>query len=180
MLRALEIALTDKCATPSQIAAGLRQAMLAIYASQVGLLAIPALVAWLLGRSAAADLGWTWWLLALALLMATCIAGFAEREFTSQPSLRSGLQFAILLGGASALPAIFAWLLVALEGWRFGAGVLFFVSLQLLIFASARLLLLARRIPPRQTTLAAGSSAALESVDSSANLSVGISANVRS
>lgn len=171
MLRALETALTDKLATPMQVAAGLRQAMLAIYASQVGLLAIPALVAWLLGRSANADLGWTWWLLGLALLMATGIAGFAEREFTSRPSLRSGLQCAILFGGAAALPAIFAWLLVALEGWRFGAGVLFFFSLQALIFASARLLLLAHRIPPRQAT---------ETADSSANLSAGISANVRS
>ena len=180
MLRALETALTDPHATPLQVAAGLRQAMLAIYASQVGLLAIPALVAWLLGRSARAELGWTWWLLALALLMATCIAGFAEREFSAQPSLRSGLKSAILLGGAAALPAIFAWLLVALEGWRFGAGVLFFVSLQALIFASARLLLLSHRIPPRQTTEDAGSSAALESVDSSAARRAGISANVRS
>ncbi len=149
MLSALETALTDRHANPMQIAAGLRQAMLAIYLSQVGLLAIPALAAWLLGRAANADLGWTWWLLGLALLMSTCIAGFAEREFTHQPSLRSGLQFAILLGGAAALPAIFAWLLVALEGWRFGAGVLFFVSLQLLIFASARLLVVTHKIPPR-------------------------------
>ena len=171
MLRALEIALTDQHATPSQIAAGLRQAMLAIYTSQVGLLGIPALVAWLLGRSANADLGWAWWLLGLALLMATCIAGFAEREFNAQPSLRGGLQFAILLGGAAALPAIFAWLLVALEGWRFGAGILFFVSLQALIFASARLLLLSHKIPVRQ---------AEETADSSAALSAGISANVRS
>ena len=151
MLRALQTALTDPHATPLQIAAGLRQAMLAIYASQVGLLAIPALAAWLLGRSANADLGWTWWLLGLALLMATCIAGFAEREFTSQPSLRSGLQLAILLGGAAALPAIFAWLLVALEGWRIGAAVLFFFSLQALIFASARVLLLSYRIPARHS-----------------------------
>ena len=171
MLSALETALAEKHATPLQIAAGLRQAMLAIYASQVGLLAIPALIAWLLGRPANADLGWTWWLLGLALLMATCIAGFAEREFTSQPSLRSGLQFAILLGEASALPAIFAWLLVALEGWRFGAGLLFFVSLQALIFASARLLLLAGKIQPRQAT---------DPADSSAALSAGISASVRS
>ena len=126
MLRALETALTDPDATPTQTAVGLRQAMLAIYVSQVGLLAIPALIAWLLGRSANAELGWTWWLLALALLMTTCIAGFAEREFSAKPTLRSGLQFAILLGGAAALPAIFAWLLVALEGWRFGAGLLFF------------------------------------------------------
>lgn len=148
MLRALQTALTDQHASPMQIAAGLRQAMLAIYVSQVGLLAIPALAAWLLGRSADADLGWTWWLLGLALLMSSCIAGFAEREFTRQPSLRTCLQFAILLGGAAALPAIFAWLLVALEGWRFGAGVLFFVSVQMLIFASARLLLLAHKIPP--------------------------------
>ena len=171
MLRALEIALTDKHAGPMQIAAGLRQALLAIYLSQVGLLGVPALVAWLLGRSRNADLGWAWWLLGLALLMGTCIAGFAEREFNRQPSLRSGLQFAILLGGAAALPAIFAWLLVALEGWRFGAGVLFFFSLQMLIFASARLLLLSYKIPPRQTTAPA---------DSSASLSAGISANVRS
>lgn len=149
MLPALETALTNQHASPMQIAAGLRQAMLAIYLSQVGLLAIPAVVAWLLGRAANADLGWTWWLLGVALLMSTCIAGFAEREFTRQPSLRTGLQFAILLGGAAALPAIFAWLLVALEGWRFGAGVLFFVSLQLLIFASARLLVVAHKIPPR-------------------------------
>ena len=148
MLRALQTALTDQHASPMQIAAGLRQAMLAIYVSQVGLLAIPALAAWLLGRSADADLGWTWWLLGLALLMSSCIAGFAEREFTRQPSLRTCLQFAILLGGAAALPAIFAWLLVALEGWRFGAGVLFFVSVQMQIFASARLLLLAHKIPP--------------------------------
>lgn len=170
MLRALETALADRHATPMQIAAGLRQALLAIYISQVGLLAIPALVAWLLGRSRNADLGWTWWLLGLALLMATGIAGFAEREFTRQPSLRSGLQFAILLGGAAALPAIFAWLLVALEGWRFGAGLLFFVSLQGLIFASARLLLLAHKIPPRQA----------DGEDSSADLSAGISAFPRS
>ena len=172
MLRALETALTDRRATPMQIASGLRQAMLAIYASQVGLLGIPAIVAWLLGRAANADLGWTWWLLGLALLMATCIAGFAEREFSAKPSLRSGLQFAILLGGAAALPAIFAWLLVALEGWRIGAGVLFFVSLQMLIFASARLLLLADKIPARQIDET--------TADSSAALSAGISANVRS
>ena len=171
MLRTLQTALTDQCATPMQVASGLRQALLAIYASQVGLLAIPAIVAWLLGRSTNADLGWTWWLLGLALLMATSIAAFAEREFSARPSLRSGLQFAILLGAASALPATFGWLLVALEGWRIGAGILFFVSLQMVIFASARLLLLAHKIPARQAT---------ETADSSAALSAGISANVRS
>jgi uncharacterized membrane protein len=150
MLRTLQTVLTEKHPSPARVAAGLRQALLAVYASQVGLILLTAFGVWLIGAPAPRDLGWSWLLLGLSALIYGCIAFFAEREFGRTPSLKSGLQLAMLLGIASALPAIFALLVMVLEGLRLGAWLLWFASLQALIFAALRLTLVAYRIPQRQ------------------------------
>lgn len=186
MLAGLRRALTDPGASPEVIAAGLRQAMLAVYASQVAVVAVPAAAA-LVVRQPQRELGWAWWLIALALVMTVTLGSSAERAFTTKPSVRAGLQFAILLGAGCAIPAIFALILLALEGLRWGALALAFVSAQALIYASFRLLLLAQRIPPRAAEesdpQATGTSADLEPEArgvSSAASNAGTSANVRS
>jgi hypothetical protein len=150
MLRTLQSVLTEKHPSPARVAAGLRQALLAVYASQVGLILLTALGVWLIGAPAPRDLGWSWVLLGLSALMYGCIAFFAEREFGRTPSLKSALQLAMLLGIASAIPAIFALLVMVLEGLRLGAWLLWFASLQALIFAALRLTVKAYRIPKRQ------------------------------
>jgi hypothetical protein len=148
MLKTLRAVLGEKRPAPARVAVALREALLAVFVSQVGLIALTALGVWLIGAPAPRDLGWSWWLLGLSVLMYGCIAFFAEREFGRVPSLKAGLQLAMLLGIASALPAIFALLVMTLEGLRLGAWLLVFASLQALIFAALRLTLLAYRITP--------------------------------
>jgi hypothetical protein len=147
----LRRALSDPDATPEQIAAGLRQAMLAVGLSQFAIVAVPAGVAALLARPAQAELGWSWWLIALAVVMTATLVAGAERAFTVQPSLRAGLQFAIFLGVGAAIPGIFALLLFALEGLRWGMLALLFVGSQALVYGSFRLLLIAHRVVAART-----------------------------
>jgi hypothetical protein len=74
------------------------------------------------------------------------IAFFAEREFGRARSFKNALQLSILLGVASALPAVFALLVMILEGLGIGAWVLLFASLQALIFGGLRVTVAAYRI----------------------------------
>ncbi len=147
MLRSLETALSEKRPSASVVAAGLRQALLAVYGSQLGLVVLTALGVWLIGPPPPRNLGWSWWLLAMSGVMYGSIAFFAEREFGRAPSLKSGLQLAILLGVSSALPAIFGLLVIVLEGLGLGAWVLLFASSQALLLAVLRLTVVAYRIP---------------------------------
>jgi hypothetical protein len=150
VLRTLQDVLSQKHPPPPLIATALRQALLAVYGSQVGLIVVTAIGVLLIGAPTPRNLGWSWWLLGLSMLMYATIAFFAEREFGRVPSLKSGLQLAMLLGIASALPAIFALLVMVLEGVQLGTWLLIFASLQALIFAALRVTILAYRIPPAQ------------------------------
>ena len=151
MLRNLQNALSEKHPTPAQTASGLRQALIAVYASQVGLIVLTAIAVWLIRPPVPRNLGWAWWLLALSAVMYGSIAFFAEREFGRARSFKNALQLAILLGVASALPAVFALLVMILEGLGWDAWVLLFASLQALIFGSLRVTVAAYRIAPAQT-----------------------------
>jgi hypothetical protein len=178
MLRNLQNALSEKHPTPTQTASGLRQALIAVYASQVGLIVLTAIAVWIIRAPVPRNLGWAWWLLALSAVMYGSIAFFAEREFGRARSFKNALQLAILLGVASALPAVFALLVMILEGLGIGAWVLLFASLQALIFGGLRVTVAAYRIQVQtdsslletDSLSEASSSAASNSVASNSSL----------
>jgi hypothetical protein len=118
-------------ASPAQITLGLRRVMLAIWASQVGLTLIAAIIA----RFVIAPrdpLGFTQVFLAVSLVLYLLVSAFTRVQMTQAKNLATAFQTSMLLGAVSTVPGVLACVLIALEGLRIGSLLLGLASLGLL------------------------------------------------
>jgi hypothetical protein len=146
-LRTLRQVLAKREYNPPGMVAALRQALLAMYASQIVLIGLTALgLVWLSPR-APRD-GFAWWFLLIGLAIFVFMALFAERAFWEEPSTRAGLHLAILLGVSSSLLAILGFLALVLEGLTLGVAALLISSGAALYFSMLRVEGAALKIPP--------------------------------
>ena len=131
MTRAFEHLNPNLNASPAQITAGLRRVMLAIWASQVGLTLIVALIA----RFVIAPrdpLGFTQAFLGVSLVLYLLVSAFTRVQMTQAKNLATAFQASILLGAISTVPGVLACVLIALEGVHSGSLLLGLASLGLL------------------------------------------------
>jgi hypothetical protein len=149
-LRTLREVLAKREYNPVGMAAALRQALLAMYASQVILIALTALGVMWLGSPRALRDGFAWWFLLIGLTIYVFMALWAERAFWEEPSTRAGLHLAILLGVSSALLAILGFLALILEGLTLGVAALFISSGGALYLSMLRVEGAASKIPPSE------------------------------
>jgi hypothetical protein len=124
-------------ANPAQITLGLRRVMLAIWASQVGLTLVAAIIA----RFVIAPrdpLGFTQVFLAVSLVLYLLVSAFTRVQMMQAKNLATAFQASMLLGAVSTVPGVLACVLVALEGVRIGSLLLGLASLGLLALSLSR------------------------------------------
>jgi hypothetical protein len=134
-------------ASPAQITAGLRRVMLAIWASQVGLTLVAAVIA----RFVIAPrdpLGFTQVFLAVSLVLYLLVSAFTRVQMVQAKNLTAAFQTSMLLGAVSTVPGVLACVLVALEGLRVGSLLLGLASLGLLALSLSRVAGLVAQIQP--------------------------------
>ncbi len=149
-LRTLREVLAKREYNPHGMVAALRQALVAIYATQVSLIALTALGVILFGPQRALRDGFAWWFLLIGLVIFVFMALFSERAFWEEPSTRAGLHLAILLGVSSSLLAILGFLALVIEGLTLGVAVLLISSGAALYFSLLRVEGAALKIPPSE------------------------------
>lgn len=136
-------------ASPAQITAGLRWVMLAIWASQVGLTLVTALIA----RFVVAPrdpLGFTQAFLAVSLVLYLLVSAFTRVQMTQAKNLATAFQTSMLLGAISTVPGVLACVLIALEGMRSGSLLLGLSSIGLLCLSLSRVAGVVAQIRPVQ------------------------------
>jgi hypothetical protein len=134
-------------ASPAQITLGLRRVMLAIWASQVGLTLVAALIA----RFVIAPrdpLGFTQAFLAVSLVLYLLVSAFTRVQMVQTKNLAMAFQASMLLGAVSTVPGVLACVLVALEGVRVGSLLLGLASVGLLGLSLSRVAGLVAQIQP--------------------------------
>jgi uncharacterized membrane protein len=118
------------------VANTLRQAVLGVFASQVAMVIVAAVIAALVLKLEQYDHNWWLPLTIIGFGIFTLGSGMAVAELRHKTFV-AALRAAILLGAMTSLPAVFAALLFVLEGASLGAWILVFVTVQTLIFAVA-------------------------------------------
>jgi hypothetical protein len=124
-------------ANPARTIAGLRQVVLMVWASQVGLTLIAALIARFV-LEPRAPLGFTQGFALVSLVLYLGVNAFVTLEVSRSKNFASVFQGCILLGAISTVPGVLACVLIALEGVRAGALLLGFSSLILLASSLTR------------------------------------------
>jgi hypothetical protein len=138
-------------ASPAQIALGLRRVMLAIWASQVGLTLVAAIIA----RFVIAprdSLGFTQVFLAVSLVLYLLVSAFTRVQMVQAKNLATAFQTSMLLGAVSTVPGVLACVLVALEGVRIGSLLLGLASFGLLALSLSRVVGLVAQIQVAKPT----------------------------
>lgn len=133
MLEALRQLLARGGGSPARIAAGLRQAVLAAYLSQVGLLLAAAGLALAHGQPAGGGPGRAPAFLAVSAVAAILIWVAVERSVLARPALESALRAAAMLAVAAVIPAALALVLAVVEGPGAGSAWLGLTSLGALL-----------------------------------------------
>ena len=128
---------TNPEANPSRTIAGLRQVVLMVWASQVALTLIAALIARLVIEPRAA-LGFTQGFALVSLVLYLGVNAFVTLSVSRSKNFAAVFQGCILLGAISTVPGVLACVLIALEGLRAGALLLGFASLILLASSLTR------------------------------------------
>jgi hypothetical protein len=149
MTRAFEHLNPSVNANPAQITLGLRRVMLAIWASQVGLTLVTAVIARLV-IAPRDPLGFTQAFLAVSLVLYLLVSAFTRVQMTQAKNLATAFQTSMLLGAVSTVPGVLACVLVALEGLRIGSLLLGLASLGLLALSLSRVAGLVAQIQPVQ------------------------------
>lgn len=140
VLRSLRRALADG-GPPAVVAAGLREAVLVTYASQLVAGGLAALIAALALQSAPEPRGW-----ALVLLVVSAVSFAALTALARQAhDLPSAVSAAVLLATGAAVPGLLGLLLATLEGPAGDAWMLAAASFGLLVSALGRATGLAAR-----------------------------------
>lgn len=116
MLEVLRDVLVQRGGPPERVAQALRQAVGAVWASQVLLIAAVSLAVIALVKPAGADAIWGWVFLAVSAVAYALVVAITSNDVAGSPKLVTGLKAAILLGAISALPAVLCALLLALDG----------------------------------------------------------------
>jgi hypothetical protein len=124
-------------ANPTQTIAGLRRVVLAVWASQVGLTLIVAIIARFV-IAPRAPLGFTQGFALVSLVLYLGVNAFVTLEVARSKSFAAVFQGCILLGAISTVPGVLACVLIVLEGVRAGALLLGFASLILLASSLTR------------------------------------------
>jgi hypothetical protein len=122
---------------PAQTIAGLRRVVLAVWASQVGLTLLVAIIARFV-IAPRAPLGFTQGFALVSLVLYLGVNAFVTLEVARSKSFAAVFQGCILLGAISTVPGVLACVLIALEGVRAGALLLGFASLILLASSLTR------------------------------------------
>jgi hypothetical protein len=125
-------------ANPTQTIAGLRRVVLAVWASQVGLTLIAALIARFI-LEPRAPLGFTQGFALVSFVLYLGVNAFVTLEVARSKNFAAVFQGCILLGAISTVPGVLACVLIALEGVRVGALLLGFASLILLASSLTRI-----------------------------------------
>ena len=136
-------------ASPAQITAGLRRVVLAVWASQVGLTLIAAVIARFV-IAPRAPLGFTQAFLGVSLILYLLVSAFTRVQMTQAKNLATAFQASMLLGAVSTVPGVLACVLIALEGVRAGSLLLGLASLGLLGLSLSRVAGLVAQIQPVQ------------------------------
>jgi hypothetical protein len=125
-------------ANPAQTISGLRQVVLMVWASQVGLTLVAAIIARLV-MAPRAPLGFTQGFALVSLVLYLGVNAFVTLEVARTKRFAAVFQGCILLGAISTVPGVLACVLIALEGVRAGALLLGFASLILLTSSLTRI-----------------------------------------
>jgi hypothetical protein len=135
MLEVLRDVLVQRGGPPERVAAALRQAVGAVWASQVGLIAVVGVAVVALNKPAGADDSWAWVFLAVSGVAYGLVAAVTSNEVAASPKLMTGLKAAILLGAIAALPVVLGALLLALDGLSAGLILLVLTAFAVLFLA---------------------------------------------
>jgi hypothetical protein len=134
-------------ANQTRTISGLRQVVLAVWASQVGLTLIAAIIARFV-LEPRAPLGLTQGFALVSLVLYLGVNAFVTLEVSRSKSFAAVFQGCILLGAISTVPGVLACVLIALEGVRAGALLLGFSSLILLASSLTRVAGFVAQIKP--------------------------------
>ncbi len=129
MLEVLRDVLVERGGPPERVAQALRQAVGAVWASQVGLIAVVCIAVIAFNKPAGADAAWAWVFLAVSAVAYALVVSITSNDVANSPKLVTGLKAAILLGAISALPAVLCALLLALDGLSAGLVMLSLTAL---------------------------------------------------
>ena len=129
MLEALRDVLVQRGGPPERVAQALRQAVGAVWASQVGLIAVVSVAVIAFVKPAGADAAWGWVFFAVSAVAYALVVAITSNDVAGSPKLVTGLKAAILLGAISALPAVLCALLLALDGISAGLVMLVLTAL---------------------------------------------------
>ncbi len=135
MLEVLRDVLVQRGGPPERVAAALRQAVGAVWASQVGLIAVVGIAVIAFNKPTGADDSWAWVFLAVSAVAYALVAAITSNDVAGSPKLVTGLKAAILLGAISALPVVLSVLLLALDGLSAGLVLLLLTAFAVLFLA---------------------------------------------
>jgi hypothetical protein len=135
MLEVLRDVLVQRGGPPERVAAALRQTVGAVWASQVGLIAVVGIAVVAFTKPAGADDSWAWVFLAVSAVAYALVAAITSNDVANSPKLVTGLKAAILLGAISALPVVLSVLLLALDGLSAGLILLLLTAFAVLFLA---------------------------------------------
>lgn len=135
MLEVLRDVLVQRGGPPERVARALRQAVGAVWASQVVLIVVVGIAVVAFVKPAGADASWAWVFLAVSAVAYALVAAITSNDVASSPKLITGLKAAILLGAISALPVVLCALLLALDGLSGGLVLLLLTAFAVLLLA---------------------------------------------
>ncbi len=146
MFKTLQQVLNNGGGTPSQIVAAMRQAMLAVYASQVLLVVVTAVLIRLF--LPARQTHWAALFAGVAIILYLAVVATVQATMR-QTDLASTLRSSIFLGAIASIPALFAFTLFALEGFSNGFFALLALAGLLLAITSFQVAALALQVPKK-------------------------------